>query len=379
MNKHIVKSYIRSLLLYVPKFIYSSIYLKPKFVCKLLLNPSKVLGDTYFPEFKRKGRIRILCEQIFNIIRYGSTDDYYYMYGLDVIRDVKNADYVIYSDFAKERDKHNLSNPHNDSALLRNKLFFESLAQTIGIPTPKNIAYSENGNLVLLHTDGAFTSDWSCLNNQSLKNVVLYGKPIDGECGTGILKIQITTDGLIVNGEKKSYSDLQKQCIRGRYIFQQQLMQHAEMQRIYPGSVNTIRMITVRNPNNGKIEILPPTLRIGAHGSFVDNFSKGGVIVAMDTESGNLSEWGFFKPMYGFKSKVHPDTKIEFSSFHVPYYEEAKRLAIYFHSFLNLHSIGWDIAISDKGPVFIEGNDNWEINLPQTFDNPFRKEFDRLF
>ena len=29
-------------------------------------------------------------------------------------------------------------------------------------------------------------------------------------------------------------------------------------------------------------------------------------------------------------------------------------------------SIGWDVAITPDGPLFIEGNDNWEITLHQT-------------
>ncbi len=374
-----IKTYIKKSIESFGSGVICNLYCKPKLLFKVIVNPSKIWKESYFPELPRKSKLQILKDQIINIILHSSIDEYYYMYGLDVLRDVKNSEYVIYRDFMIARDRLNLSDSHNDSALLRNKLFFESLAQTIGIPTPKNIAYSENGDLMLLHSDGSFSKDWSRLKTQLSNDTVLYGKPINGECGTGILKIHISKDNLIVNGENISYNNLRELCLKGRYIFQMQLKQHPEMQRIYPESVNTIRMSTVRNLHTGKIEILPPTLRIGAHGSFVDNFSKGGVIVAMDTESGNLSEWGFFKPMYGFKSKVHPDTKIEFSSFHVPYYDEAKRLAVYFHSFLNLHSIGWDIAISENGPIFIEGNDNWEINLPQTFDNPFKKEFNRLF
>ena len=34
---------------------------------------------------------------------------------------------------------------------------------------------------------------------------------------------------------------------------------------------------------------------------------------------------------------------------------------MFFHSMLkDIHSIGWDIAIGENGPIFIEGNDNWE-------------------
>ena len=31
-----------------------------------------------------------------------------------------------------------------------------------------------------------------------------------------------------------------------------------------------------------------------------------------------------------------------------------------------IHSVGWDIAITEEGPVFIEGNSKWEISGTQS-------------
>ena len=45
----------------------------------------------------------------------------------------------------------------------------------------------------------------------------------------------------------------------------------------------------------------------------------------------------------------------------------------------DIHSIGWDIAIGKDGPVFIEGNDNWEINGPQVGNRGLKKEFEEYF
>ncbi|MBD5311274.1 MAG: hypothetical protein HDS13_03815 [Bacteroides sp.] len=372
MNKSKIKKIIKESCNSIYSFVILNLYTKPSLLIKLLKKPSKIWEESYFPELQRKNKIRILYDQIYNIFSHGAIDEYYYMYGLDVKRDIKNSDYVIYRDFLIARDKLNLSNPHNDSSILRNKLFFEAVARSLGIQTPKNIAYSDNGILVPLHNQNFFS--WL-----TLPKGIFYVKPIDGECGTGILKLLINDTGIYINEKLVTSDELKLYFNEGRYIFQDRLEQHPQMNRIYPNSVNTIRMTTVRNPHTGRIEVLPPTLRVGAHGSYVDNFSKGGVIVAMDTQSGKLAEWGFFKPMYGFKSQTHPDTNIKFSTFKVPFYEEAKAKAIFFHSFLNLHSIGWDIAITKVGPVFIEGNDNWEINLPQTFENPIKKDFNRLF
>lgn len=63
--------------------------------------------------------------------------------------------------------------------------------------------------------------------------------------------------------------------------------------------------------------------------------------------------------------KQHPDTHIVFSEFTIPYYKEAVDICLKAHKFFyNIRSIGWDIAITEDGTVFLEGNDNWEM---QTF------------
>ena len=31
----------------------------------------------------------------------------------------------------------------------------------------------------------------------------------------------------------------------------------------------------------------------------------------------------------------------------------------------SIYSVGWDIAITENGPLFIEGNDNWELQAIQ--------------
>lgn len=44
--------------------------------------------------------------------------------------------------------------------------------------------------------------------------------------------------------------------------------------------------------------------------------------------------------------------------------KEAIEVVIKAHrEFHGIRSIGWDVAITENGPCFIEGNDNWEISL----------------
>lgn len=65
-----------------------------------------------------------------------------------------------------------------------------------------------------------------------------------------------------------------------------------------------------------------------------------------------------------------------FSNFQVPMYKEALDLACTAHrAFYGIRAIGWDIALTENGPVFIEGNDNFEISLQQACDRPLKKEW----
>ena len=65
-------------------------------------------------------------------------------------------------------------------------------------------------------------------------------------------------------------------------------------------------------------------------------------------------------PQYGNTFKKHPLTETEFYNFKIPYWGEVKEIAYKAQkAFYNLKSIGWDFAITEDGPVLIEGNIEW--------------------
>lgn len=209
----------------------------------------------------------------------------------------------------------------------------------------------------------------------------LFCKETTGECGDGIFLLTIEDGiGFSINGETFSKESVLLELTRSNYIIQEVVAQNDKMSLLYPYSLNTIRLVTVRGLKDKKIHIFPSILRIGTNGSIVDNTSQGGLAVGFDLETGQLHEDGFYKPAFGRRVKFHPNSGIRFNDFFIPYIKEAEDLAIQFHSFLqDIHSIGWDIAIGENGPVFIEGNDNWEINGPQVGNRGLRKEFEELF
>ena len=149
------------------------------------------------------------------------------------------------------------------------------------------------------------------------------------------------------------------------------------MDVLNPNAINTYRIVTVNK--NGNTYLLSGILRVGTSKTGnVDNWAAGGLAIGVQ-KNGYLKEYGFFKPGFGLKINTHPDTNIKFAEFLAPQYKEAVELALKAHKFFyGIRAIGWDIAISDKGPVFIEGNDNWEISLNQACDRPLRKDWEEV-
>jgi hypothetical protein len=63
----------------------------------------------------------------------------------------------------------------------------------------------------------------------------------------------------------------------------------------------------------------------------------------------------------------HPLTGAEIAGRKLPHWPEVTRMALEAHNRLSsVPSVGWDIAISNKGPVFLEANVSWNPDNIQT-------------
>lgn len=357
------------------EILFSIFYRRPKYTITLPFNQHLWIQDSYYPEHKRKSRVRIIFDLLSQIWKYGAPNEYYFLYGLDVKYGSDYRSYIHYTPFMKQRDKLNLSSDHNSSCILRNKLYFGIFAKSIGIATPENIAYINNGDVLLLNT----ASHTNIKDFATNLNGTFFCKPVDGECGKGVFKLDVTSDKILINNAIVTFEDLTDALNGTAFIIQKCITQHPLQAKLHPSSINSMRMVTVRSLKDGHIEVLPSILRIGANGSIVDNTSQGGIAVGFDPNTGHLNEYGFFKPEFGLRTNTHPNSNIKFSEYTIPHIKEAVEQAKYFHSLLDLHSIGWDIAIGEDGPIFIEGNDNWEINGPQSCNRGLAKEYYNLF
>lgn len=320
-------------------------------------------SESYYPELKRKNNILILFEQIREFILHGTTNPYYFVYGLDV--HYNNKEYLNYNDFMVRRDLLNQNKPYNYICLLRDKVLFSHICKLYGIPTVENIGEINS------------ISELESILNSTPK---IFIKPKDSMCGNGaiLLDTSIMTKDIYTDYMSKIEVFLKKESC----LVQSLLINHKDINVIYPHSINTIRVVTI-NPNYSDnvddVIVLGSLLRVGAKGSVVDNWAKGGLVVGINN-NGRLMKYGFYKPGYGTKTEIHPDSNFKFEGHIIPYYEKIISLCKLFHSKLyKIHSIGWDVAVTEDGPIFIEGNDDWELGFIQVCFGGIKKEFDNLF
>jgi len=173
--------------------------------------------------------------------------------------------------------------------------------------------------------------------------------------GKGIFKLsQENMDSQIGNTET-----LFNEILKSNYLFQEVVVQHEEINKLNPSCLNTIRFDTFTN-RQSESKVLSSFIRLGVNKAIVDNVSSGGVYVGVNIADGKLYAEAHSDFTHGRAKTytIHPQTNCKFIGYQLPFFTEAKQLAIEAAQHLKqVRLIGWDIAITPEGPVLIEGND----------------------
>lgn len=195
--------------------------------------------------------------------------------------------------------------------------------------------------------------DYLDLNTSSLEEFQIFtkrhpifmAKPVDLQCGKGIEKIKVKENTNLKNLYQKLIEN--KQVLVEEYV-----LQHSKMNELFPYSVNTLRIVSAYK--NGKPAILFRAIRIGNGKNVVDNFNHGGMYSVVN-EKGIIEKPAIDKN--GVIYTEHPVTKTEIVGFQIPYFKEAIAMVKEAAKVVpEVGLVGFDIAITEKGPVMIEGN-----------------------
>lgn len=178
---------------------------------------------------------------------------------------------------------------------------------------------------------------------------VFMAKPQDGKCGHGIEKI--------VTAEQPDADALYDRLLAaGCTVLEEVIVQHDQLNQLYPCSINTLRLVTMLDRETGKVAVPVAFFRIGNGGRFVDNFNSKGMAVPVDELTGIVKCNAMDKQKNLYVN--HPMTGTPIKGFKFPYYDEAlelcRRAA---HVVPEIGYVGWDVAFTPTGPVLVEGND----------------------
>ncbi|MCR5296595.1 MAG: hypothetical protein K6E17_04220 [Clostridiales bacterium] len=198
-------------------------------------------------------------------------------------------------------------------------------------------------------------TDKEALFNLCRSNDKLIGKPLEGSSGQGILKY---TEEDWKDGAE---AFLERLKADGIGILEEIVVQHPKMASLCPTSVNTCRIATLFGDKQEGI--VYAFLRIG-NGKVMDNVDCGGMAARIDLETGKLLTVGADKQ--GNTYIKHPMTNTSIIGFQIPYWNEAKEMCMKAALKVpQMRFIAWDVAITEKGPTFIEGNSFPSHAIPQ--------------
>lgn len=265
----------------------------------------------------------------------------------------------------EQRHYLDLLNPIKYYSLARNKYLAHKLLENTGVRKSELYCYYEPEGRVFDSNEIASSTADVCriLKHKGVGQCVI--KLTENSHGEGVIVVKKVEhlDGdcklNYFNGKSAFLSE-----VLGKHplIFEGLIKQTAQFASFNSSSVNTVRFMTTLYPD-GDAKIIATFIKIGRAGNCVDNAGAGGnVDVCIDTESGEIK----YAIQYDGWRKIteiekHPDSGTQLNGVVIKNWEQTKAEVIRFQQAIPwCKAAGWDIAITDEGPLVIEVNDFWD-------------------
>jgi hypothetical protein len=267
--------------------------------------------------------------------------------------------------------------PHHTSykysMISDNKIISEHFFHDLNIEQPETLCRIINGTVYSPQMQ-RWTYDTICNEIKQKHYEKLFFKPAEGGRSSGILIFQKKSDGTYSTRDNVHFTRVFLSSVNKsrEFILQPGIFQDHRISKIYPDSVNTCRMVTENN--GGRSRVVCAVLRMGRNQNEVDNAAVGGIFSKIDIKSGKVESQAFSYDCEKFSR--HPDTNFEFNNLQIPRWEEivnftkesADKLPFFTH-------LGWDIALTTKGPIAIEVNLGLGLEILQISHGGLRRVF----
>jgi hypothetical protein len=250
-----------------------------------------------------------------------------------------------------------------DFPWLRSKHRFAQRCAETGLPTVPVLAEFAEGKMVA-HLPGG---------EPVFPAADLFSKPSAYWCGIGANLWLYKSTGRYVNtlsGESHDQDSLIARLCgesnSGGIVLQEKASNHSSIAgSLTRGGLATVRLVTCRTPS-GSIDYMPPAIRMPIGQAIVDNIAQGGLAAPIDLATGEICGPAIqkHKAIGISRFEKHPDTGAHFAGTQLPCWREVLDLAKQAHAaFPSMPFVGWDIAILREGPVVLEGNAWWDVDL----------------
>ena len=258
---------------------------------------------------------------------------------------------------------------NNDYFCISDDKYLFSLVFRRFIDTPKTVCLIQKGKMIPLEKD---LTDVDGLIRWIREHDGCVIKDRCGCDGFDVFVISLENGGMSYRNEALSKDDLVRIINKmPNGIIQERARQGEYAASFYRGSVNTLRIVSIRPEGGTRHEIVGALQRIGTDASApVDNFSQGGLTALIDLESGILGKAssGDYFDRDGkriFHSK-HPDTGAQIEGVAVPGWNEIKDKIVEVTEQLPFFEyIAWDLVVRDDGVSVLETNMKSSLNIFQ--------------
>lgn len=213
----------------------------------------------------------------------------------------------------------------------------------------------------------------------------LFFKPTGGSHGEGAFSAQSLGSGVRYRGGSGTVSELYGYCRskasghEGTLLVEPRLRPAPPLLEIMsPHGLGTVRAVTC--VSGEQVRLLAASLRIPVGANDADNFlhgASGNLVAGIDSGTGRLMpalgsarrDWPEIVPV-----ERHPETGNLIEGFRLPFWAELVDLVSRGQrAFTGLRTIGWDVGITEAGPVLVEGNGAYDTDLLQiSHDRGFR-------
>jgi hypothetical protein len=250
-------------------------------------------------------------------------------------------------------------NEGRDTGVLNDKVSFFERCRALGLPAAPVIAAFDAGG----------RTTWYSAPAGELPDCDLVVKCADLSCGVRFERWTREPGGA---GWTRGGERLDAQAFVGRcsrmaeerlHLVQPRLRNHPVIAPLAGEGLCTVRAVTYIT-ESGSADLLQAVFRMPAGGNLVDNFAAGGLAAPIERATGVLGPAVTKRP--GPALSAHPDTGARITGTVLPCWPEALDLARRAQAaFAEVPFVGWDIVLTSAGPILLEANPTWCVDLLQ--------------